>query len=67
MIASSKQVFFQTAGRESAGTSIVGYLKDRKQIEDYIKEAGGQPEWLASTTKHGGIRHMFKIHCPKEE
>jgi hypothetical protein len=67
VIQQSQVVFFQTAGKESAGTAIVDYLKTKNDIENYIREAGGEPILLTSTTKHGGTRHMFKIICPKEE
>ena len=61
VIQDSKMVFFQPAGKESAGTATVEHFKNKAATMEYIRAAGGKPEFIRTTMKHGGKRHLFKI------
>jgi len=61
VIANSKLLFFQASGTESAGTAIVDYFENKDKIVSIIDSLGGKAELINSTTKHGGIRHLFKV------
>jgi len=62
LIASTKELFFQTAGAESSGMFTVKSLKSKQDIEKYLVRMGGKEITFLYTTKnHGGLRHMFKV------
>ena len=66
VIKNSKLLFFQASGIESSGTAIVNYLRNKDQIISFLESLGGKVEFLHSTTKHGGVRHLFKVSPNKE-
>jgi len=62
LISSTKEIFFQTAGGESAGMFKVNNLTSKEEIESYLKSVGGKNIKFINTSKlHGGLRHLFKI------
>ena len=62
MITSSKEMFFQTAGNESSGMWVDKSLKSKEQIKKYLLKLGRRKvDFIRSTGKHGGLRHLFRI------
>jgi len=63
LIKNSKELFFQTAGKESNGMYKVGKLTSKEVIRDYLKRLGDNKEvtYIRTTNQHGGKRHLFKI------
>jgi len=62
IIESSKEMFFQTAGSESSGMWVDKSLKSKEQIKKYLSKLGGRKvDFIRSTGKHGGLRHLFRI------
>ena len=55
-----KSLYFQTAHLESGGLYILDYLKDKKDVVDYLEQCGfTEIEEVSRTTVHGGIRILF--------
>ena len=61
LINHSKQMFFQTAGAESAGKYLVKWLKSKEDIQEYLERLGGKKVTFIDTSKRGGLRYLFKI------
>ncbi len=61
LIKHSKEMFFQTAGAESAGIYLVKWLKSKQDIKEYLERLGGKRVEFISQSKRGGKRYLFKI------
>jgi len=61
LTANNKEMFFQTAGKESSGMYTVKSLKTKESIKIYLEKLGRKKvEFIRSTEKHGGKRHLFR-------
>jgi len=58
LIKNSKEMFFQTAGRESGGQYRVKWLKNKEIIKNYLHDMGGNEVTFIGTLKK---RHLFKV------
>jgi len=63
LIKNSKELFFQTAGKESNGMYKVVELTSKEVVQDYLRRLGNDKEvtYIKTTSQHGGKRHLFKI------
>jgi len=61
LIKHSKVMFFQTCHAESSGMYKVMSLKDKDEIENYLKRLGADKVELIGMSKRGGKRYLFKV------
>jgi tRNA A-37 threonylcarbamoyl transferase component Bud32 len=61
LIENSKEMFFQTAGKESSGIYKVDWLKTKDDIKKYLEDLGGKNVEYIDKSKRGGKRYLFKI------
>lgn len=64
LIKKSKQMFFQTAGKESPGMFILQdkEFSSKEEIEKYLYFLGAKKVYyIKAESLHGGFRHLFKV------
>ena len=62
LVSNCKELFFQTAGAESAGMYVIKELQNRDDIQKYLYSVGAKEvTFVSSTSDHGGLRHLFKV------